>query len=237
MSAIVPAILPKSRLDLEEKLERLRDIEGVDSVQIDVVDGRYATPATWPYKGNETVQPGDSIHQSGRAKYEIDLMVSHPEEAVATWVALGASRITLHIESTKYLSKLLDDMCDTFGHDKDFSVGMLSIGIAIGIETDLSVLEPYVSRIDYVQFMGIKTIGRQGEPFDSRVLKKIAAFRKLHPDMEIQVDGGVSRTTAPELLKAGVDRLIVGSALMNAKDLKQEFDAFTELTEEHGIYE
>ncbi len=237
MSAIVPAILPTSRLDLEEKLVRIRDIVGVTSVQIDLVDGRYASPATWPYRANEKIDSVESLLHTGNLTFEVDLMVAHPEEVVEAWVALGASRITIHIESAQNLTQLLDGMHKRFGHDKAFAPDLLSFGIAIGINTDLSVLEPHLPHADYVQFMGIKTIGKQGQPFDPRVLTKIASFRKAHPDMEIQVDGGVSRTSAPKLLAAGVDRLIVGSALLNAKDIQAEFDAFSALTEEHGIYE
>jgi len=237
MSAIVPAILPASRLDLEEKLNRIRDIDGVTSVQIDVVDGKYASPATWPYRTNEKIDAAETLLRTGKLKFEVDLMVAHPEEAVAPWIALGASRVTIHIESAKRLTKLLDDIHTRFGHDKAFAPDLLSLGIAIGIDTDLSILEPHLAHADYVQFMGIRSIGKQGQPFDPSVLTKIAMFRRAHPDMDIQVDGGVSRASAAKLLAAGVDRLVVGSALLKAADIQAEFDAFSELTEEHGIYE
>jgi ribulose-phosphate 3-epimerase len=238
MGAIVPAILPTSKPDLEEKLARFGEVEGITSVQIDIVDGRYATPASWPY----TEKVGDlgsaeNLPHLGKINFEVDLMVTHPEEVIGSWITLGATRITVHLESTQFLPRILEDMRKRFGFDKDFAPDLLSIGIAIGLSTDLVALEPHLQHADYVQFMGIKTIGKQGQPFDANVIKKIAAFKKKHPEMQIQVDGGVTLATAPQLLKAGVDRLIVGHAFKDSTNLQETFNAFTALTEEYGIYE
>jgi ribulose-phosphate 3-epimerase len=239
MSAIVPAILPKSLEDLQQKLAVLDGV--VTSVQLDVVDGRFASPASWPYlenssSGDPDFQNGETLPYLGQMNYEIDLMVSNPEEVTGLWIQAGASRITIHAESTKYLSKTISDVQVKYGHAKDFAPGLLSLGLAINIATDLSLIEPYLEFMDYVQFMGIASIGKQGEPYDTRVLRKIAAFRHLHPDMNIQVDGGVSLATAPALLSAGVSRLIIGSALWKAPNLLEEFRKFQDLSQEYGIY-
>jgi len=89
----------------------------------------------------------------------------------------------------------------------------VEIGMAIGVNTSNKELEKWLDKIDYVQFMGIAKIGSQGQPFDNRVLRKIKDFRKTHPNVIIQVDGGVNATNAPLLIEAGVDRLVVGSAI------------------------
>ena len=52
MTLIVPAVIPVSQEDLEEKLGKLAAIPEITEVQIDVVDGRYASPASWPYQGD-----------------------------------------------------------------------------------------------------------------------------------------------------------------------------------------
>ena len=85
--------------------------------------------------------------------------------------------------------------------------------------------------------MGIRTIGRQGEPFDTRIVRKIAAFRQKHADIPIQVDGGVNLSTAPMLLDAGVSRLIIGSGIWKAPDLAEALAKYHELAEEYGIHE
>jgi ribulose-phosphate 3-epimerase len=230
---IIPAILPKSREDLEKKISLLADL--VTVVQIDSVDGRFVNPPTWPYIHEAKTQQalkddiGTLPHQ-GDIKFEMDLMVENPEAITGVWINAGASRVVIHAESTTSLEKIIKSLEFEYGHTKDFTPGLLSIGIALNIGTELSLIEPYLEYVDYVQFMGIAIIGKQAQPFDKRVLRKISAFKLKYPDIPIQVDGGVSLDTA------GVERLIVGSALWNAPDLKEELVKFNELVEMYGIY-
>ena len=239
MGVIVPAILPTSREDLEGKLALLEGL--VDSVQIDIVDGRFATPATWPYVNQSgdfaaSVREGDALPYLGSFRYEMDLMVQSVEDVTGLWIAAGAQRLVLHAESTERLPEIIHDLTVKYGHAKDFVPGLLSFGLAIGNGTDLALLDPYMKDADFVQFMGIADIGRQGQPFDPRVLEKVRTFRRKYPDMTIQVDGAVSLETAPRLLSAGVDRLVVGSGLWRAKDIKDELARFNEMLQEHGVF-
>lgn len=239
MSLIVPAILPTSHEDLEEKLTQLYNL--VDSVQIDIVDGRFISPASWPYAAgthlfNGLARNDGMFSYLGKMHFEMDLMVADPEMVTGIWIDAGAERITLHAESTQYLPKAITDLEVKYGHSKGFAPSLLSMGLAINLTTELSMIEPYLDHTDYVQFMGIATIGRQGEPFDDRVLRKIAAFKRKYAGIPIQVDGGVSLETAPLLMKAGVDRLVVGSALWRAPDLGKELEKFNALNEHHGLY-
>jgi ribulose-phosphate 3-epimerase len=239
MSVIVPAILPVSQEDLEKKLARLRGY--VDAVQIDVIDGRFASPACWPYSNGThefaaEVEKGETLPYFGEFHFEMDLMVADPDEVTGIWIAAGAERLVLHVESSNYLPRAITDLEVKYGHAKDFASELLSIGLGINLQSDLSIIEPYLDTADFVQFMGIASIGKQGQPFDEGVVQKIVAFKKKHPTVPIQVDGGVSLRTAPELLSAGVDRLIVGSALWNAPDIANELRLFEELVQEYGTY-
>ena len=235
MGIIVPAILPTSRQDLDEKLARLVGL--ATDVQIDIVDGRFASPASWPYSGGSSELAKGGLPEVETLRMEVDLMVSDPELVTGAWIATGATRILAHLESTNYLPRLITDLKVKYGHDKGFAPDLLSFGLALNIATELSMLEPYINDVDYVQFMGIRSIGKQGQAFDTGVLEKIKKFRSLHPDIPVQVDGGVSLASAPLLLAAGVSRLIVGSALWKAPDLKEALDKLNALTQTHGIYE
>ncbi|HYF28921.1 MAG TPA: HisA/HisF-related TIM barrel protein [Candidatus Paceibacterota bacterium] len=236
MGAIIPAILPTSREDLESKLARLDGLVG--AVQVDIVDGRYASPASWPYteRGGEAARE-DFLPYLGHFHFEFDLMVENPGLVAGAWIDHGVNRLTLHADHTRDLGAVIEKLQVTYGHDKGFAPDLLSLGLAVGVETDLALIEPHLDRADYVQFMGIRTIGHQGEPFDNRVVRRIVAFRKAHSDMPIQVDGGVNLHTAPVLLDAGVSRLIVGSDLWKAPSLTDELAKFEALAEEYGIYE
>ena len=242
MGVIVPAILSASKADFDEKLERLSGIDRIQCVQIDVTDGRFSSPASWPYAGGtkefaELVTSGHMLPHAGQLQFEIDLMVNNPEAVTGPWLVVGASRITVHAESTTYLPRVITDLRVRYGHEKDFAPDLVSFGLALNISSSLALIEPFIQYIDYVQFMGIAKIGRQGEPFDRRVLDRIRTFRQKYPKMPIQVDGGVSIGTAPALLAAGVDRLVIGSDLWKAPDLRARFAEFEALTNEYGMYE
>lgn len=238
MSAIVPAVLPKSREELEDKLARLDGL--ASAIQLDIVDGHFASPASWPYTEagtGGTPATEETLPYLGHFNFELDLMVADPGRVAGSWIDQGITRLTIHAESAHDLPKLLEEFKVTYGHDKGFAPNLLSIGLAINAGTELSLIEPYLDRADYVQFMGIATIGRQGEPFDTRALHKVKSFHKKYPDMPMQVDGAVNLTTAPQLLDAGVTRLIIGSALWKAPDLEAELAKFHALVEEYGIHE
>lgn len=240
MSLVVPAVLPSSRADLAEKLERFAKMPKVARVQIDVVDGRFATPASWPYSAKATqgtpypeleamVQGSEMLPHLGPIEYEIDLMCLDADRAAGEWLALGASRLTFHLESIIHPRHFFESVHARYGGE------FLSFGIALNISTDLASLEPYLPYISYVQFMGIDTIGRQGQPFNRYTLDKVGRFRKEHPEIAVQVDGGVSLPNAQELVALGVTNLIVGSDLLHASDPVAEMEKFESLRSPFGV--
>src|SRR3989344_1712950 len=103
MSLITPAVLPSSRKDFEEKLVLFAQFPSVTRVQIDVVDGRFATPASWPYTDSTSspqVAPAEFhtmiaanklLPYLDRIEYEIDLMCLDAERVADAWLAFGAS--------------------------------------------------------------------------------------------------------------------------------------------------
>lgn len=236
MSAIVPAILPASREELTQKLLLLQGV--ATEVQIDVIDGKYAdAPATWPYAENNPIPEEDElVALTGPIHFEIDLMALSPEDVLGSWMRAGAHRLTVHAESTQQLPALVSSLRTKYGHDKEFAPGLFSFGLAVGMATETSLIEPYLSECDYIQFMGITSIGKQGQLFDPQVIPKIAAFHRKYPDMPIQVDGGVSLENIPQLLRAGASRLVVGSAFWRAEDPKSELNKMMQLAQVSGLF-
>ncbi len=242
MEVIVPALLVATQKELKEKLARLIGV--VDAVQIDAVDGKFVAPAppSWPYVNehnelNDLAANGESLPYENRFRFEADLMVSAPEDAAQAWVGAGASRITIHAASVSNLAETLKRLSFHFGYSKDFTPDMLSFGVALTMNDDLAIIEPFLDQIDYVQCMGIAHIGRQGEPFDTHIVERIRTFHRAHPDMPVQVDGGVSLKTAPALLAAGAARLIIGSGIWESPDVGARVREFQDLALRYGLYE
>ncbi len=239
MSIVVPAVLPSSYADLEEKLAFFARLPSVERIQIDVVDGTFAEPPSWPFVAphelREMVARGELLPHLDCIAYEIDLMCAHAEQIAGDWLSLGATRLTFHAESTTNLPRLLATARGCYGGGGGFVSSLISFGVALNIASDLALIEQVLDEVEYVQFMGIARIGRQGQPFDRRVFEKVRVFHKRHPQVPIQVDGGISLASASELVPLGVSTLVVGSALLQAEDPAKAFSAFENLQSSYGV--
>ncbi len=205
---IIPAIIPESAVALQAILNRLHFLH---EIQIDVVDGDFVSSISWPYEPSGT--PDVLRPVLAPFSVEVDLMTTHPYAAGQVWLAAGATQLVFHIETIEH-------------HDLQRFVSRypeVSVGISANNDTPWEVCEPYLSLAEYVQLMGIATIGSQGQPFDERVLARIAQVRAVAPDMTISIDGSVNSDTIPTLRAAGADRLVVGSALLRADDWHAQY--------------
>jgi len=219
---IIPAIIPDSFEDMRSKVSLVKKF--TEWVHIDVIDGIFISAVSWPYKPEDLVLFYKRVEQKqllpflDKTNYEIDLMVDNPEEEISKWFALGARRFIIHIESIKNLDVLEQIILQ-------YSKKIVSeIGIALGLETPVKIIEPIINEIDYIQLMGIVHIGYQGEQFNERVIDKIKDLRKMSKSIIISLDGGVSLKTIPRLVAAGAIRLVSGSAVFDgvgAKDNKK----------------
>ena len=94
MAIIVPAVLPSSRKDFEEKISLLTKIPSVTRIQIDIIDGLFTSPASWPFSApqelDSMVKQGEMLPALDRISYEIDLMCLDAERSIGAWLSLGA---------------------------------------------------------------------------------------------------------------------------------------------------
>ncbi|MDR3557911.1 MAG: hypothetical protein P4L61_00070 [Candidatus Pacebacteria bacterium] len=215
---IIPAILPKDFTDLEEHVALVKGL--VPLVQVDICDGQFTPKASWPYKKRDSNFEAITKEDRGlpfweEVEYEFDLMVNKPEEIVKSYVAAGASRIVLHLESKGDIAKAIEEL-----------QGKVDIGIALNIDTQLDAIKPFEGKIGYIQLMGIDNVGFQGQAFDEKVIAKIKEAKEKYPDLALQIDGSVNEETAPLLRDAGADRLIIGSAIFEADNIVDAIEGF-----------
>jgi ribulose-phosphate 3-epimerase len=213
MAEIIPAIGETDFQEIRKKIDRVDGL--TDWVQIDVADGLFASNFTWE---NWT----DLNELGGRAKVEVHLMVEQPEHYVADWMKV-ADRVIIHPESTTKLPEIF----------VQFAHSAVKLGAALLLETPLETIYPVLDKLALVQLMGIRQIGQAGEPFASEVLEKVRALRAAHPEVKIGVDGGVNLENAPELLAAGADTLVVGSAIWDSANPAKTVAEFKKLTSYH----
>lgn len=207
MVEIIPAIIAENFKELEEKVKAVEVL--CEWVQIDVMDGKFVLQKTFN-------KPTELVDLKTSLKLEAHLMIEHPWNFIDEWLAAGAKRIIVHYEAVGFRSdekKVFEEMiskCHLAG---------CQFSIALNPETPIDVLDPYILKIDTVQIMGVKP-GRAGQPFMPHDLLKVEYLREKYPNVKIELDGGVNLDTAPAMLKAGVDMLVVGSAIWQAEDKK-----------------
>ncbi len=234
MIEVLPAIIPESYEDLSYKMSLVKNF--VKLVQVDVCDGKFVPSKCWPYVGDDEnhfekiTEEDEGFPFWQNMDFEADLMIKNPEETIEKWIKAGAKALVVHIESSPKVLDLVKDLRKTYGYAGD-SLANFEIGIALNIDTQNSELDVFLEKnpeghtlADFIQFMGIKKIGYQGQPFDEEVLKKIKALREKYPDVTISVDGGVSFENYKDLAKAGANKLISGSALYESDNIKEAWE-------------
>jgi len=228
MAEIIPAIMPKHYEDLKNKIALVRGLSKY--VQIDMCDGIFVNMVTWPFHDSDHKSFDNILNEREGMPFwedidfELDLMVDNATEELDTYMRLGPKRIIFHIEAMSD-----DSLFDEFLEGIDLYIREnTEIGIAINTTTPVERIFKFISKIDFVQCMGIEHIGRQGEPSDERVIEHIKKLRQEFPELAISVDGGVGLETAPRLIDAGANRLVAGSAVFNSEDIAEtlrEFEA------------
>ena len=229
---VLPAIIPESYEDLSSKMSRVKGI--VKLVQVDVCDGRFVPSKSWPYVGDyeNNFERMTNIEEEGfpfweSMDFEADLMINLTQEAAEKWINVGAKSLVLHFESSPKVLDIVKELRKTYGYSGD-SVVNIEIGIALNVDTPDESLDVFLKKddqgrrlVDFVQFMGIDKIGYQGQKFDEKDYNKISELRKKYPGLTISVDGGVNFDNYKELVKAGANKLISGSAIYESENIKQ----------------
>lgn len=203
MTIVAPSILSADFGFLARDVELVQKA-GAQWIHIDVMDGHFVPNITigpLVLKGLKDIDIFKDVH----------LMIENPDDYVEDFVKAGADMIVVHAESVKHLHRSVQKV-------KDLGV---KVGVALNPATPLSVLDYVLEELDMVLLMSVNP-GFGGQKFIPQVIGKIKELKsminKVNPNCLIQVDGGVNLETAPEVVKAGADVLVAGSAVYGADD-------------------
>lgn len=209
---IIPAILPNDFEELKDKLNKIKkayDILNQENrfVQIDVCDSSLGKSFDIFKKEIESLR-----EKTLGIDLEIDFIAKDFKVNLEDWISLGVQRVIIHHFNLSRWSFLPWN----FSFEKFIKKysGKIEIGLGVDLNLPLKKIVPYLNKVDFIQFMGIENIGQQGEVFKIDVLKKIDVLRKLNSKIIISVDGGVKLENAQSIIGSGVNRLVVGSAIM-----------------------
>lgn len=192
--------------DLTRLGEQVREAEeaGADSIQVDVMDGRFVPNITF---GANVVQ---AIRPLVRIPLTVHCMIVEPERHLGAFAKAGANCIMVHQEACPHLHRTLTLIRD-LGVDA---------GVALNPGTPLAAIEEVLDCVRVVQVMTVNP-GWGGQQFLQGQLAKIrrlrAEVRKRGLDVSIAVDGGIDCSTAPEVVEAGATILVAGSSIYNQR--------------------
>lgn len=207
MTRIIPTCVPQSFTELAQTIEKVREF--AHEIHIDINDGVFAKPVTWPYR--EGVLTSCELPLT-ELSVHAHLMVEEPEVIGEDLAHAGVRGITAHAEV--FASP------DAFRAARELwkGAGAREVGIAILLPTPLEALAGFAQYADFIHVMSVREIGAQGAPFAPEALARIQKIREQFPACVIEADGGVSEANIALVNRAGATRCAVGSAIMEADD-------------------
>ena len=171
-------------------------------VHIDVMDGHFVPNLTMGPMIVKAIRPYTDCF------FDVHLMISEPERYAGAYIKAGADGITLHAEACgAHLREVVEEL----------KAQKVKVGCAISPDTPWTVLDPVLPLLDMVLVMTVYP-GFGGQNFIKPMLQKVWALRRLYPELDIQVDGGINEETVGEAIRAGANVIVMGTAFFGAKD-------------------
>ena len=199
MNCLSPSILSADFANLGEQV-RMLDEAGAQYVHIDVMDGMFVPSISF---GMPVIK---SIRECSDRIFDVHLMIEEPGRYIDDLAEVGADLITVHAEACKHLDRTIEAIKEK---------GLLA-GVALNPATPLSAIEWILPKVDMVLIMSVNP-GFGGQKFIPESLDKIREARKMITDqglfVDIQVDGGIYQTNVKEVLDAGANIIVAGSAV------------------------
>ncbi|AVL78460.1 MULTISPECIES: ribulose-phosphate 3-epimerase [Staphylococcus] len=207
MAKLYPSLLSADFLQLQKELKALEDA-GVDGVHFDVMDGQFVPNISIGLPILEAVRKGTNL------PIDVHLMIEEPEKYVELFAAQGADMISVHVEATPHIHRVIQQIKKT----------NVKAGVVINPGTSVNTIMPVLKMVDYVLVMTVNP-GFGGQTFIQDSISKLDELVKikkaLNLSFEIEVDGGINDETVATVIEHGATMLVAGSYFFKQKDYKQ----------------
>lgn len=196
---IAPSILAADFCRLGEEIQAV-EVAGADRLHVDVMDGRFVP--------NLTIGPPvvRALREKTQLPLDVHLMIVEPEKLIPDFASAGADCITVHLEACVHAHRVLQ------------SIRSLNkkAGIALNPHTPISGLNYLLPELDLILVMSVNP-GFGGQRYIPQSTEKIKEIRTMIAksgfDIDLEVDGGIKADNAQEIISAGANVLVAGSAI------------------------
>jgi ribulose-phosphate 3-epimerase len=204
MVEILPSILSADFARLADDVAKV-EAAGVTMLHVDIMDGHFVPNLTM---GPPVVK---SLRKITKLTLDVHLMITNPDHFAPIFIQAGADQISVHQEASPHLDRTLR-MIQSEG---------ARAGVVINPGTPVSVLDEVLDFVDYVLVMSVNP-GFGGQRFLPNSLNKIRRLdqkrRELGVQYAIEIDGGISPDNVTEVVRAGCDWLVAGSAIFDSAE-------------------
>lgn len=217
---IAPSILSADFSVMGEAVKKL-EISGADLIHCDVMDGSFVEPITFGGQMVKNIRPLTAL------PLDCHLMIEHPKTQIKFFADAGADIITVHYKACRKISESYLE--ETLRLIKSYGV---KCGAVVNPDVPVENIFPVFPLCDMVLLMSVFP-GYGGQKFIPEVMPKIKKAREYaisigKPDLDIEIDGGVTLENAKDIRAAGANVLVAGSAVFKSSDMKKTISALKE---------
>jgi ribulose-phosphate 3-epimerase len=204
MTQILPSILSANFARLGHDIATVEP-SGIQMLHVDIMDGHFVP--------NITIGPPvvESLRKATKLILDCHLMITDPDRYAPLFIEAGADQVSIHYEAAIHLDRTIR-MIQSEG---------AKAGVVLNPATPVELLEDILPVVDYVLIMSVNP-GFGGQQFIPNSLKRISKLAQMRSDrgldFKIEIDGGVSAVNTAEIVRAGCDWLVAGSAVFHSAD-------------------